>query len=148
MNTQGLRIAAARLAALHPGDRAWLLKQLPVEHARALQRVLRSPELKRWSGQLGELEIPAPAIAAAETEATVTQAALPAALKQVDPAWIALWLAAHQPEDRDVDLDSLGVTRARKVREEAARLIQPLSPSLRAALAQWPGKAGSFAEWL
>jgi len=148
MNTQGLRLAAARLAALHPGDRAWLLEQLPAEHARALREVLRSPQLKRWGAQLGELDIPAPAMAATAAETTVAQPPLPVALKQAEPAWIALWLAAQQAEARDYDLESLGMTRARKVREEAARLTQPLPPSLRAALAQWPGKTGSFAEWL
>lgn len=148
MNSQGLRMAAARLVALHPGDRTWLLQQLPAEQARALQKLLRSPELKRWTGQLRELEIPAPAIAATEVDATMAQASLPAALKQTDPVWIALWLAAHAPEEQEYDLESLGMTRARKVREEAARLAQPLPPSLRAALAQWPSRTGSFAEWL
>ena len=148
MNTQGLRLAAARLAALHPGDRAWLLKQLPAEHARALQGVLRSPQLKRWGAQLGELDLPAPATAVTEAETASAQPPLPTALKQADPAWIALWLAAQQAEDQDYDLETLGLTRVRKVREEAARLTQPLPPSLRAALAQWPGKTSSFAEWL
>lgn len=148
MNRQGLRIAAARLAALHPGDRAWLLQQLPPAQVGALQELLRSPELKRWGNQLAGLEIPPPTAAPLKADAPMPPASLPAALKQADPGWIALWLAARAPEDRECDLESLGPIRAREVREEVMRHAQPLPTSLRDALAQWPGRADSFAEWL
>lgn len=148
MNSQGLRMAAARLASLHPTDRAWLLRQLPAVQARALQEVLCAPELKRWNGRLGELEIPPPALAAVEADTPVPPTALPAGLRQADPAWIALWLAAHAPKDAEYDIEDLGPSRARKVREAAASLPRSLPPSLRDALAQWPGQASAFAEWL
>jgi len=147
MNQQGLRMAAARLAALHPGDRSWLLEQLPAAHAKALKELLSSGELKQWAAQLGGALTTIPPAAA--SEAPAMPAPLPSALKSVGPAWVALWLTANAPDALDDHLEGMETWRARRVADEMARFGKPLPPALREALQRWPERQpDSFAEVL
>lgn len=147
MSTQGLRLAAARLAALHPDDRAWLLAQLPTTEAVALRELLGSPHLKQWAATLGDgvgtLTLPEAASAKVESKT------LPSALKDLSVDWQALWLAANHPDDAEEYVDGMETWRARRLVEEAQRHQAALPPALREALTQWPNaRAKSFAEML
>jgi hypothetical protein len=147
MTTQGLRLAATRLAALHQDDRAWLLAQLPIEQASALRDLLGSRHLKQWAAALGEgidtLTLPvAPSVKASPKS-------LPLALKELGVAWQALWLAANHPEDVADRIDGMETWRARRLMEDTQRFEGVLPSGLREALVQWPAaRAQSFAEVL
>jgi hypothetical protein len=146
MSTQGLRLAATRLAALHQDDRAWLLAQLPIGQAAALRELLGSPELKQWATKLGggmeALTLPNEPAAKASTKA------LPPAVKELGVSWQALWLAANHPEDITERVEGMEIWRARRVIEDSQRFEASLPTGLRAALLQWPARAKSFAEML
>lgn len=147
MSTQGLRLAATRLAPLHQDDRAWLLAQLPIEQASALRDLLGSSHLKQWAAALREgintVTLPvAPSVKAASKS-------LPPALKELGVGWQALWLAANHPEDIADRTDGMETWRACRLMEDTQRFEGVLPSGLREALVQWPvARAQSFTEVL
>lgn len=135
MNPQGLRMAAVRLAAIHPDDRQWLLAQLMPQQAVALRELLQDPELRQFATRLGTSLAAMPEAHAAMSTEPVEP--LPAQVKALAPAWMALWLSVHASGDMEHRLHDMEPWRARRVLDEAGRFAQPLPPALAEALAQW-----------
>ena len=77
----------ARLAALHPIDRDWLLESLPVETRARLVSALRSDSDEEMSASPGD---PQTAVSTAEASDVV-------AVLQVEPAWLAGMVLRMQP---------------------------------------------------
>ena len=138
--TAALRLAAARLVALHKGDRAWLLAQLPAPDAARLRRVMASPDLARVSMHGPVLDTRR---LKAETRKPVDRPWI--ALEGMDAEWTALVLSALAAPSQENYLASAPEKHAGDVGQVLARLPSVLPPRLRAAVGGWHESKGGKA---
>lgn len=101
MSTRGLRYTALRLAALHPADRAWLLERLPASAADALRAIGATPGLDRLARVAVSIEPPQ---APFEMAMPAPVATLPRSVRELDPAWAAVWKQASVSKQGDLSM--------------------------------------------
>ena len=130
--TATLRLAAARLVALHKDDCAWLLAQLPAADAARLRRVMASPDLARVSMHGPVLDTRR---LKAETRKSMDRPWV--ALDGMDAEWTALVLSTLDAPSQENYLSSAPEKQASEVGHVLARLPSVLPPRLRATVGAW-----------
>lgn len=135
--TAALRLAAARLVALHKDDRAWLLAQLPASDAARLRRVMASPDLARISMHGSVLDTQR---LKAETRKPVDRPWI--VLDGMDAEWTALVLGTLDAASQENYLAGAPEKHAADVGHVLARLPSVLPPRLRAVVGAWHESKG------
>lgn len=135
MNSQGLRVAAVKLASLHPADREWLLGKLQVSQSSAVRALLKRRELRRLARQVHEL--PTLPLPKKPVDAPTVFVASSSRLDALGPAWAALWLSTAEPGELDHYLAQVDLSRSQRTIEASRKFNGSLPPKLAAAVAAW-----------